>query len=63
MSRPITLIILLAITLLLLTVIGVEVSPANLHLITVLGKVLGVLIIVLIILFILALIINTVRRL
>ncbi len=31
MSRPITMIILLAITLLLLTVIGVAVSPANIH--------------------------------
>jgi len=63
MSRPIILIILLAITLLLLTVIGVAVSPANLHLMVILGKVFGVLIIVLIILFVLALLISTVRRL
>jgi len=63
MSRPIILIILLAITLLLLTAIGVAVSPANLHLMVILGKVFGVLIIALIILFILALLISTVRRL
>ena len=63
MNRPITLIILLAITLLLLTVIGVGVSPANLHLMVILGKVFGVLIIALIILFVLAFLIRTVRRL
>jgi hypothetical protein len=63
MSRPIFLIILLAITLLLLTAIGVAVSPANLHIMIILGKVFGVLIIVLILLFVLALLVGTVRRL